>query len=79
MKQERIDSVLESLTNIAIGAGVALITQVLWFGVLDKEFSWYEHLGTTAVFTIVSFIRSYYIRRAFNGKSVYKTIKEKVL
>ncbi len=76
MNQTKIDSVLEALTNIAIGAGVALITQLVWFGVLDKEFSWAEHLGTTAVFTVVSFIRSYCVRRAFNGKSVYVALKE---
>lgn len=77
MNQSKIDSVLEALTNISIGCGVALATQVVWFGVLDKQFSWYEHLGTTAVFTIISFVRSYCIRRLFNGKSVYSSIKEK--
>ena len=29
MKQSKVDSVLEALTNIAIGAGIALIAQYL--------------------------------------------------
>lgn len=74
MNQSRIDSILESLTNILIGASFALIAQLLWFPTIDKGFTLAENLATTAVFTLVSFARSYLIRRAFNGKSVYKCI-----
>ena len=75
MKQTKIDSVLESITNILIGAGIALIAQIVWFPIIGKDFTLIDNLMTTAFFTIVSFIRSYGVRRLFNGKSIYLTIK----
>jgi hypothetical protein len=73
--QNRIDSALESLTNIAIGAGVALAAQLVWFPMIGKEFTFNENLATMAFFTLVSFLRSYWIRRVFNGKSIYQSIR----
>ena len=75
MSQAKIDSVLEVMTNIAIGATIALLAQLFWFPVLGKEFTLFENLITTAFFTIVSFVRSYGIRRIFNGKSVYQSLR----
>lgn len=77
-KQSKIDSALEALTNIAIGAGIALLAQIVWFPIIGKSFTLTENLMTTAFFTLVSFVRSYGIRRLFNGKSVYKAIKERL-
>ena len=78
MKQSRIDSVLEALTNIAIGAVVALMAQLIWFPIIDKQFTFAENLLTTAFFTLVSFARSYFVRRSFNGNSVYQSIKDRL-
>ena len=75
MKQSKIDSILEALTNIAIGAGVALTAQFVWFPLIDKDFTLGENLATTAFFTLVSFIRSYGVRRLFNGRSVYHWLR----
>lgn len=75
--QSKIDSALEALTNIAIGAGVALTAQLVWFPIIGKSFTITENLMTTAFFTLVSFVRSYVIRRLFNGKSVYHYIKNR--
>lgn len=75
MSQSKLDSALEALTNIVIGASVALCAQYLWFPVIGYQFTHTEHLATTAVFTAVSFIRSYALRRIFNGRSVYKTLQ----
>lgn len=77
MEQSRIDSVLASITNILVGAGIALAAQMFLFPILGKEFTMGEHLLTTAFFTFISFARSYCIRRAFNGKTVYQAIKER--
>lgn len=74
MKQNKIDSVLEALTNILIGAGIALCAQLVWFPFLGKSFTMVENLATTAFFTLISFLRTYGIRRLFNGKSIYFTI-----
>ena len=73
--QTKSDSVIEAVANIAIGAGVALLAQLVWFPIIGKDFSLMENLATTGFFTVVSFVRSYSIRRIFNGRSVYQTIK----
>jgi hypothetical protein len=77
-KQTKMDSVIEALFNILIGAGIALVAQFIWFPILGKSFTLGENLATTAFFTLVSFIRSYGIRRYFNGRSVYQTLKVKL-
>lgn len=71
MDQSKIDSFLEVTTNILIGAGIALLAQIIWFPIIGKDFTLTDNLTTMAFFTFVSFIRSYSIRRLFNGKSVY--------
>lgn len=76
-KQSKLDSALEALTNIMIGAGVALGAQYLWFPVIGYHLTHSEHLLTTAVFTVVSFLRSYAIRRLFNGKPVLAVVHHK--
>jgi len=64
--QTRKKSFVESLVNVGIGYGVAVLAQVLifpWFGIivpLKRNFS----IG--AVFTVISIVRSYAVRRAFN-------------
>ena len=58
-------SLIESITNIVVGIGVALGSQYLifpWFGI---HISHSEHLGITAWFTVISLIRSYLLRRVF--------------
>ena len=75
MKQSKLDSALEALTNILIGAGIALIAQMVWFPIIGKDFTLTENLATTAFFTLVSFIRSYGVRRLFNGRSIYQSLK----
>lgn len=76
--QSKMDSILEALTNIAIGAFIALLAQLVWFPMIGKSFTLGENILTTLVFTFVSFCRSYYIRRLFNGKSPYQSIKQKL-
>ena len=67
--QTRLKSALEALTNIGIGAGVALLAQLVWFPIIGKDFTMAENLATTAFFTLVSFVRSYSIRRWFNKEA----------
>lgn len=78
MIQSRKDSILEAITNILIGSGIAFLSQIIWFPLIGKEFTIMDNVMTTAFFTVVSFARSYWVRRLFNGKSVYFTLKAKV-
>ena len=64
--QSKKRSFVESLTNVAVGMGVALGSQYLifpMFGITEVSFG--EHLGITAWFTAISIIRSYILRRWF--------------
>ncbi len=66
MGQSRIASFIESLANVGIGFGVALLTQVLVFPLFGLEVNLNQNLAIGAIFTAVSIARSYCVRRAFN-------------
>ena len=68
--QSRWMSLLEAITNIAVGYGVAVLTQVLVFPLFGLRVSLGENLGIGAVFTVVSLVRSFALRRIFNRLSV---------
>jgi len=58
---------VEAVTNVAVGYGVAVGTQLVvlpWFGV---HLSLSDNLLIGVVFTVVSLVRSYALRRLFNG------------
>ena len=60
-------SLLEAITNSAIGYVIAVLTQVLVFPLFGLSVSLGDNLGIGAVFTIVSLLRSFALRRAFNA------------
>jgi hypothetical protein len=66
--QTKFGSLIESLMNIAIGYGVALVSQAIvfpWFGI---HVPLSTNLWIGAWFTVISLVRSYVIRRWFNAK-----------
>ena len=65
--QSRWMSLMEAATNIAVGYGVAVLTQVLVFPLFGLSVSLGENLGIGAVFTVISLVRSFVLRRAFNA------------
>ncbi len=67
--QTKISSLKESLTNIAIGFGVALIAQLLIFPLFGFNPPLLDNIAIGALFTAVSLARSYVIRRWFNRSS----------
>lgn len=68
MQQTKLGSLIESLMNIAIGYGVALISQVILFPFFDIHISLETNLWIGVWFTVISLIRSYVIRRWFNAR-----------
>jgi len=64
--QSRRHSAIEAILNIFIGIGVAYCAQLIVFPWFDIHISHSANLGITLIFTIVSFIRSYFVRRLFN-------------
>jgi len=65
MKQSRSMSLVEALANVATGYGVAVITQIAVFPIFELHTTLVDNLTIGAIFTVVSFIRSYVLRRAF--------------
>ena len=66
MTQSRTMSAAESVANVAIGFGIALATQVVVFDALKIPVSLEQNLWIGVVFTVVSLVRSYLLRRMFN-------------
>lgn len=68
MTQSRLHSFIESVTNVAIGYGVAVVSQLLVFPMFDIHVTVSDNLMIGAWFTAISIVRSYAIRRWFNKK-----------
>ena len=69
-RQSRIEAAIQQL----IGFGVALISQLIIFPIFDIHINMTDNLLIGTYFAIVSYIRSYCVRRYFNHKH---RIKEK--
>lgn len=65
--QSRILSAIESCANVAVGFGVALLSQILVFPMFDIHVPFSSNLWIGAWFTAISLVRSYVLRRWFNG------------
>ena len=75
MKQGRIDSFFEALTNTAIGFVISLITWVFVARAMNIPVTWSQNLLITGIFTVVSIARGYVLRRIFDGRTVWQEIK----
>lgn len=69
MTQSRRASLLESAANIAIGYGVAVSAQAVIFPLFGIYVPLGDNLLIGALFTVVSLVRSYCLRRVFNKLS----------
>ena len=65
MKQSRRMSLFESITNVVIGYLLSLITQVVVFPIFQIEVSLADNMAISVIFTVVSLVRSYVLRRVF--------------
>ena len=67
MKQSRTMSLVESLANVAVGYGVAVITQMLVFPLFGLSTTLADIMAMGAIFTVVSIARSFTLRRVFEA------------
>ena len=65
MSQSRIMSLVEAITNVAVGYGLAIATQIVVFPWFGLEAGLGEHLAIGVAFTGVSLARGYLLRRVF--------------
>ena len=67
MSQTRTMSMVETITNVAIGLIVSFISQLAIFKLYDIHISLAQNLELTLYFTVVSVIRGFALRRFFNS------------
>jgi hypothetical protein len=67
MKQSRLMSFVEALANVAVGYSVAVVTQILIFPIFGLHTTLAQNLQMGAAFTGISIVRSFLLRRAFEG------------
>jgi hypothetical protein len=68
-QQSRLVSLIEASTNVLVGYAVALLTQQMVFPLFGITATVATHGKIAAVFTGVSLVRSYLLRRLFEWRA----------
>lgn len=76
MMQSRKHSLIESITNIVVGYGIALLSQLVLFPMFGIFIPLSDNIKIGALFTVISLARSYVLRRIFTN---YQLIKARLL
>jgi len=63
--QSRSQSLIEAITNVAVGYALAVLTQIVVFPSFGLKVSLNDNLAIGAIFVIISLLRSYALRRIF--------------
>ena len=66
--QTKLQSLIESITNILIGYFVAIASQLAVFPLFGINIPLSDNLLIGVWFTVISLIRSYAVRRYFNWR-----------
>ena len=75
MKQSRLMSLVESLANVLVGYVVAVATQMAVFPLFGLVVTVTENLLIGLVFTVVSIVRNYALRRGFEALRVRQSAR----
>ncbi len=65
MTQSRTMSLVEAIANVAVGYGIAVLAQVVVFPLFGLHASLADNLLIGCVFTGISLVRGYLLRRLF--------------
>ena len=71
--QTKLGSFIEAWANIAVGFGInfaANIVVLRWYGFAITPS---DAFGIGVIFTVISLVRSYILRRWFNGLKFFRT------
>ena len=66
--QSRLASFIEALTNVAIGMGISLIGQIIVSHWYNLPLSFGQNMQIVLFFTVLSVLRSYFVRRWYNRR-----------
>ena len=75
MKQSRLMSMVESLANVLVGYVVAVVMQMAVFPLFGLAVTVTENLLIGLIFTAVSIVRSYALRRGFEALRVRQSAR----
>jgi len=64
--QSKKRSFIEAVTNVLVGYLVAVISNLIVLPLFGYQVSLFDGFAIGVVFTVISLIRSYVIRRVFN-------------
>ena len=73
MSQSRLHSLLETCASIAIGFVVSVIITAIVMPAYGHRVSFGDNIQITAIFTVASIVRGYYVRRLFNHLHMRKS------
>ena len=68
MSQSKVMSLVESLTNVAVGILVSFASQLVIFKAYGIHIALADNVMMTLWFTAISVLRSYALRRYFNHR-----------
>lgn len=64
--QTRLESLLEAVVGVAIGMLSSIALSAVLFPLLGHKISFGDNMIITCAFTVMSLVRTYYVRRWFN-------------
>lgn len=67
MGQTRLGSFIEAWGNVAVGFGINYAANLLVLPLFGFKVTMTAALGIGVIFTVISVVRSYVLRRVFNG------------
>lgn len=77
MIQTKADSMMEAVTNTVIGLVISTIANHIVLPlVLGVHMSIGQNVVISLIFTVISIVRSYCLRRAFNGRSAWRAMRD---
>jgi len=67
MNQSKLESLAEIGFNVLVGWIIGLVAQIFFFPLIGIEATFSQNFVSSVVFTVISIVRSYVIRRWFNA------------
>ena len=68
LMQSKKDSFIETLTSVFVGWLIGVILNLTILPLFDYNITVVNSLWVSLIFTVISVVRGYVIRRAFNSK-----------
>jgi hypothetical protein len=72
MSQPKSHSLMEAIVNILIGYSINLGVQLLVFPLFHIHIPLSSNIGIGLIFTVISLVRSYLLRRIFDRFTAYR-------